>query len=71
MKLKLEIEAEDALELCKLHAALMEVGAENMGHSPLEYSTAARITNDFFAEVVRKLPMDEFERIRSKDEESD
>jgi hypothetical protein len=68
MKIKLELEAEDALELCKIHAAVMDIAKENIGNDPLHYSSAARVTNNFFDEVVKRLPMDEFKRIKEMSE---
>jgi hypothetical protein len=70
MKIKLEFEVEDVMELLCLHAAVMESAVENIGEAPLTYSKAARITNAFFNEAARQMPMEEFERIKNKKTES-
>jgi len=68
MKLSIELEAEDWLSLCSLHASFMEVANTNIGEDPITYSKAARITNEIQAQVIRKLPMDEFEKIKANKE---
>lgn len=68
MKLSIEMEAEDWLDLCRLHMDVMEIITKNMAEDPLAYSSAARMTNEIFEQVCRKLPNDEFERIREKRE---
>lgn len=65
MILKLEIEAEDALELLALHAAVQELAVLNIGNDPIGYSKMSRITNAFFMEVIKRLPLSEFERIKN------
>jgi len=68
MKLSIEMDAEDWLSLCSLHASFMEVANTNIGEDPITYSKAARITNEIQNQVIRKMPMDEFERIKSSGE---
>lgn len=68
MKLSIEMEAEDWLDLCKLHMDVMEIITKNMAEDPLAYSSAARMTKEIFEQVCRKLPNDEFERIRERRE---
>lgn len=66
MKLSIEMEAEDWLNLCKLHHDVMEIMAPNMKHDPLAYSSAARMTNEILNQVIKKMPSAEFERIKEK-----
>jgi hypothetical protein len=63
MKLLIEMEAEDWLDLCALHKDVMEIITSNMAQDPIAYSSAARITNQIFNEVVKKLPSGEIDRI--------
>lgn len=69
MKLKLEIEAKEALELCGIHKAFMDVVVKNIGFFPIEYSKAARVTNNFFNEFVNKIPMEEIEKIKQENKD--
>lgn len=57
------MEAEDWLNLCALHKDVMEVITENMAQDPLAYSSAARLTNEIFDQVVKKLPCGEIDNI--------
>lgn len=57
------MEAEDWLELCGLHHQVMEIITKNMAQDPLAYSSAARLTNEIFDQVVKKLPCGEIDRI--------
>lgn len=66
MKLSIEMEAEDWLDLCALHKEVMEVITSNMANDPIAYSSAARLTNQIFNEVLRKLPSGEIDRILEK-----
>lgn len=66
MKLSIEMEAEDWLELCRLHKDVMEVITNNMAHDPLAYSSAAKLTNEIFNQVWRKIPTGELDRIIEK-----
>lgn len=68
MKLAIEMEAEDWLELCRLNHQVMEVITANMASNPLAYSTAARLTNEVFNQVCNKIPYDELDRIKAKQE---
>lgn len=63
MKLSIEMEAEDWLNLCALHKDVMEIITKNMAQDPLAYSSAARLTNEIFNQVVKKLPCGEIDRI--------
>lgn len=63
MKLSIEMEAEDWLDLCALHKDVMEIITKNMAQDPLAYSSAARLTNEIFNQVVKKLPCGEIDRI--------
>lgn len=65
MILKIEIDSEDALELLIMHDAVMEQAAKEIGEDPILYAKAAQATNSFFKAVVDKLPMSEFERLKS------
>lgn len=60
------MEAEDWLNLCALHKEVMEIITSNMGNDPIAYSSAAKMTNEIFDQVVRKLPSDEIDRILEK-----
>lgn len=66
MKLKVEMEAEDWLDLLALHKDVMEVITSNMAKDPIAYSSAARLTNQIFDEVFKKLPSGEIDRILEK-----
>jgi hypothetical protein len=66
MKLKIEMEAEDWLDLCALHKDVMEVITSNMANDPIAYSSAARITNQIFDQVVAKLPTSKIDNILAK-----
>ncbi len=66
MILKLEIEAEDAMQLICLHHAFMEKAIECIGDDPLFYSRAANITNNFLHEVTKKIPLSEIKRLQKK-----
>jgi len=63
MKLSIEMEAEDWLDLCALHKEVMEIITSNMAQDPIAYSSAARLTNEIFDQVVRKLPCGEIDDI--------
>jgi hypothetical protein len=65
MKLSIEMEAEDWLSLCSFHACIMEMAVKNIGNDPITYSKTARITNEIMEQIVRKIPNEEFERIKS------
>jgi len=56
MKIKIELELEDAMELVTLHVAAMQNITQNIGDNPLLYSKLARVTNTFLNEVVDKTP---------------
>lgn len=60
------MEAEDWLDLCKLHKDVMDVITENMAQDPLAYSSAAKLTNEIFNQVWKKVPSSELERIIEK-----
>jgi hypothetical protein len=66
MKLLIEMEAEDWLDLCALHKDVMEVITSNMANDPIAYSSAARLTNQIFDEVLRKLPSGEIDSILAR-----
>jgi hypothetical protein len=66
MKILIEMEAEDALELCTIHSVMMEVAVMNIGRDPIAYSSMSRVTNVFVNEVIKKMPPDEMERISNK-----
>jgi hypothetical protein len=66
MKLSIEMEAEDWLDLCKLHHDVMEVMTPNMGVDPLAYSSAANLTNTIQNQVFAKIPLAELNRIKEK-----
>lgn len=71
MKLKIEMESEDWLDLCKLHKDVMEVITANMAQDPLAYSSAARLTNEILNQVIAKMPYGELDKImerRAKEE---
>lgn len=57
------MEAEDWLDLCALHKDVMEIITSNMAQDPLAYSSAARLTNEIFNQVLRKLPASEIDNI--------
>lgn len=66
MKLSIEMESEDWLELCRLHYQVMEIITKNMAQNPIAYSTAARLTNDVFNQVCAKIPYMELDRIKER-----
>lgn len=66
MKLQIEMEAEDWLDLLALHKDVMEVITSNMANDPIAYSSAARLTNDIFNQVLRKLPSGEIDKILAR-----
>jgi hypothetical protein len=66
MKLSIEMEAEDWLNLCALHQEVMEIITSNMANDPIAYSSAARITNQVFDQMVAKIPAAEMDRIAAK-----
>lgn len=65
MKIKVELELEDALSLCTLFVAVMEIGGQNIGNDPILYSNLSRITNDFQNQVIAKTPLEELEKIKA------
>ncbi len=69
MKLSIEMEAEDWLSLCKMHKDVMEVITQNMSQDPLAYSSAARLTNQIFDQVWKKIPSSELDRIIEKNKQ--
>lgn len=66
MKLSIEMEAEDWLNLCALHKEVMEIITTNMANDPIAYSSAARLTNEIFNQVLRKLPAGEIDNIMER-----
>jgi len=63
MKILVEMEAEDWIDLCRLHHDVMEVITSNMAQDPIAYSSAARLTNNIFEQVWRRIPSSELDRI--------
>jgi hypothetical protein len=63
MKLLIEMEAVDWLDLLALHKDVMEVITSNMANDPIAYSSAARLTNEIFNQVWKKIPTSELDRI--------
>lgn len=68
MKLSIEMESEDWLELCRLHHQVMEIISKNIAENPLAYSTAARLTNEVFNQVCAKMPYNELDKIKERQE---
>jgi hypothetical protein len=66
MKISIEMEAEDWLNLCKLHADVMSVMTPNIGVDPLAYSSAANLTNTIQNQVFAKISIEELNRIKAK-----
>jgi predicted transcriptional regulator len=69
MKISIRMEAEDALELCKLHKEVMDLVVENMGNDPIAYSTMSKLTNMFYSEVVNSIPYDKTDEVIKKSTE--
>lgn len=69
MKVAIELDTEVLLNLIKLHHDVMEVITENMANDPIAYSSAARITNAFTDEVMRRIPTHELDRVIAKQRE--
>lgn len=63
MKIAIEMESLDWLDLCALHKDVMEVITSNMTNDPIAYSSAARLTNEIFNQVWKKIPISELDRI--------
>jgi hypothetical protein len=66
MILSIEMEAEDWLDLLALHKDVMEVITSNMANDPIAYSSAARLTNQIFDQVLKKLPSGEIDNILAR-----
>lgn len=63
MKLSIELESDDWMELLCIHKAMMDIAGDNIGHDPLRYSKMARITNEIQSQVIKKIPNSEIDRI--------
>lgn len=66
MILSIDMEAEDWLDLLALHKDVMEVITSNMANDPIAYSSAARLTNQIFDQVLKKLPSGEIDNILAR-----
>jgi hypothetical protein len=66
MKISIEMESEDWLELCSLHHQVMEIITKNMAQDPLAYSSAARLTNQVLDQVIAKMPYGELDEIKKR-----
>lgn len=70
MKISIDMEVVDWLDLCALHKDVMEVITSNMANDPIAYSSAARLTNEIFNQVLKKIPTHELDRIIAERKEA-
>lgn len=66
MIIHFEFEAEDALELARLHSLIAQSMVKIMGEFPIEYSNNARIINLFEQQMIPQLTVEEVRRVKNK-----
>jgi hypothetical protein len=69
MKVQIELESEEAIDLVAILSVLIDCGVMHMGEFPLQFSSISKIFNSIHQQTLKKIPIEEFFRLAKKHKE--